>query len=287
MELTSFNSIEDFYKRAAPFLLEREAEHNLILGICTVLTRNPERIEQQPYLATVEHEGRVIAVALMTPPNRMVISYTTVGEAIPLIASDAYAKYDTLPGVVGSTPFAEHFAQEWQRLTAQPYNLTMAERIYQLEQVNPVSGVPGHLRRATEQDRQLLFRWLAEFNEEALGETDTSRVDQLIDRALRFETQGIYIWGDGSPVSMAGYSRPTPNGICVMAVYTPPPLRGKGYASACVAQLSQLLLDEGRKYCFLYTDLANPTSNHIYQAIGYQPICDAAMYRFADPKQQN
>lgn len=65
-----------------------------------------------------------------------------------------------------------------------------------------------------------------------------------------------------------------------MAVYTPREKRGKGYASACVAAMSQLLLNQGRKYCFLYTDLANPTSNHIYQAIGYEPVCDADMYRF-------
>jgi predicted GNAT family acetyltransferase len=47
-----------------------------------------------------------------------------------------------------------------------------------------------------------------------------------------------------------------------------------------VAALSQTLLDQGRMYCFLFTDLANPTSNHIYQAIGYQPICDVNEYSF-------
>ena len=287
MELTTFHSIENFYKRAEPFLLEREGEHNLILGLCAHLMRNPESTEQSPYLSIVEHQGRVVAAALMTPPYRMVLSYTTRTEAIPLIAANAYAQYKVLPGVVGSAPFSEQFAVEWQRLSAQPYSLAMAERIYQLEKVNPVIGVPGRLRKAAEKDRPLLFRWLLEFNEEALGETDTSRLAPLVNRLLRFETQGMFIWEDGQPVSMAGFTRPTANGICVMAVYTPPPLRGRGYASACVAALSNLLLDEGRKYCFLYTDLANPTSNHIYQTMGYKPICDAAMYDFGDPIIQN
>ncbi len=58
--------------------------------------------------------------------------------------------------------------------------------------------------------------------------------------------------------------------------------RRQGYASSCVAALSQTLLDQGRKYCFLFTDLANPTSNHIYQAIGYQPICDMNEYWFEE-----
>jgi predicted GNAT family acetyltransferase len=287
MELTSFHTIEDFYNRAAPFLLEREGEHNLILGICAVLMRNPERIEQQPYLATVEHQERVVAAALMTPPNSLIVSYAKAEEAIPLIASDVYTKFDILRGVVSSTPFSEQFAGEWQRLSGRPYKLAMAERIYQLEQVTSVTGVPGYIRKAADNDRELLFRWLADFNKEALGETATSRLDLLVDRFLHFETQGIYIWENEQPVSMAAHNRPTPHGICVQAVYTPPPLRGQGYASACVAALSKLLLDEGRKYCFLYTDLANSTSNHIYQAIGYEPICDAAVYRFGDPILQN
>lgn len=50
------------------------------------------------------------------------------------------------------------------------------------------------------------------------------------------------------------------------------------YASACVAALSQLILDEGKEFCTLFTDLANPTSNHIYQQIGYRPVCDFAEF---------
>jgi len=283
VELTSFHKTEDFYKRTASFLLQREGEHNLILGISAILMHYPERIEKPPYLAAVEHQGHIVAAALMTPPYSLIVSYVTAEDALPLIARDAYTEYKSLRGVVSSTPFSEHFAQEWQRVSGHSYRLGMAERIYQLEQVTPVTGVPGHIRKAAEKDRKLLFRWLADFNEEALGDTDTSGLDSLVDRYLSFETQGMYIWENGQPVSMAAYNRPTPNGICVQAVYTPPMLRGKGYASACVAALSKLLLDEGRKYCFLYTDLANPTSNHIYQAIGYQPICNAAVYRFGDP----
>ena len=93
--------------------------------------------------------------------------------------------------------------------------------------------------------------------------------------------RGVFLWeDDGAPVSMAGYSGPTPNGIRVVAVYTPPHLRGRGYATTCVAALSQRLLEGGRKLVFLFTDLANPTSNHIYQEIGYEPACDISEYVF-------
>jgi predicted GNAT family acetyltransferase len=79
---------------------------------------------------------------------------------------------------------------------------------------------------------------------------------------------------------MAGYTGPTPHGIRIGPVYTPPELRGRGYASALVAQMSQALLDAGRSFCFLFTNLANPTANHIYEEIGYQTVVDVDVYRF-------
>jgi predicted GNAT family acetyltransferase len=85
---------------------------------------------------------------------------------------------------------------------------------------------------------------------------------------------------DDRPVSLAGYGGPTRHGIRIGPVYTPPAERRRGYASACVAALSQQLLDRGRRFCFLFTDLANPTSNHIYQQIGYRPVSDVDEYRF-------
>ena len=90
----------------------------------------------------------------------------------------------------------------------------------------------------------------------------------------------VFVWEDRQPVSMAEHAGPTPNGSRVGRVYTPPRFRGNGYASACVAELSQHLLRLGYRYCFLFTDLANPTANRIYQRIGYQPVVDADEFVF-------
>jgi len=92
---------------------------------------------------------------------------------------------------------------------------------------------------------------------------------------------GIELWEDeGEVVSLSGWGGPTPNGIRIGPVYTPPEHRGHGYATALVAELSQRLLDGGRSFCFLYTDLANPTSNAIYERIGYVKVAEAAMVAF-------
>lgn len=85
---------------------------------------------------------------------------------------------------------------------------------------------------------------------------------------------------DGVPVSMAGYTRIMPTAIGISFVYTPPYFRGKGYATSCVAQISQMALDKGFSRCVLYTDLQNPISNSIYQEIGYKAVCDSLMLKF-------
>ena len=100
--------------------------------------------------------------------------------------------------------------------------------------------------------------------------------------AEHIKNDSISLWTDPEPVAMAVASANTPNGGRVGGVYTPPHLRGRGYASALVAQLSQSILDSGKRFCFLFTDLANPTSNSIYRKIGYEPVSDFAEYRFAD-----
>ena len=106
----------------------------------------------------------------------------------------------------------------------------------------------------------------------------------MVDHRLGANDAGLVLWEDGEPVSVAGYGGRTPNGIRVGPVYTPPELRGRGYASALVAGLSTMLLAEGRKFCFLYTDLANPTSNRIYEQIGYERVCDSAAIAFESPE---
>ena len=90
-----------------------------------------------------------------------------------------------------------------------------------------------------------------------------------------------YLWIDrGRPVSLTGAGGLTPNGIRVGPVYTPREDRGRGYASNLVARVSQELLDSGRTFVFLFTDLSNPTSNKIYQAIGYEPVSDVDEWEF-------
>ncbi|MBZ0276593.1 MAG: GNAT family N-acetyltransferase [Anaerolineae bacterium] len=284
MQIIRFDSPAEFARQTTDFLQAREAEHNLMLGITTMLLQTNE-YAQPPYMACVKDGDAVVAVALRTPPFNLQLSEMTDMAPLDLIVQDVHAVYDTLPGGAGPKAVSLAFAERWKALTGHEYHQHIALRIYRLDQVKFPVGVPGGLRRATADDRNLLIEWLSAFYLEALNTVDPEYVERSVNSFLTSPMRGLYLWLDdsGQPVSMAGSTGPTPNGIRINAVYTPPERRKRGYASACVAALSQTMLDSGRKFCFLFTDLSNPTSNRIYQDIGYRPVSDVDEYHFESP----
>jgi predicted GNAT family acetyltransferase len=148
--------------------------------------------------------------------------------------------------------------------------------MFRLDAVVAPPTSPGQLRPAGEGDRVLLEEWFAAFVAEA-GATG-GNIATGVDRWLRFG--GMHLWEDGSTVTMAGAVAAVAGVVRVGPVYTPPRFRGRGYASNCVAAVSRQALEAGAVACMLYTDLANPTSNAIYQRIGYRRVADAREIRF-------
>lgn len=283
MQLNHYTSAEPFYDAVRAFLLRHEAENNLFFGILDSLIRYGAAPDTTPYFATVEQGGAVIAAALMTPPHNLVLAHTDHQDALAMFA--AHLKAYPLPGVTGLKASSQTFAASWASLTGARYRVSMAERIYKVEQVLMPQGVTGHARLATDDDFALLLRWHIAFTMEAFNrpetEVNTAQLERIIrNRLLDPTAGGLYLWLDDDPVCMVGYTGPTPHGMRVGPVYTPPVHRGRGYGSACTAHASQMLLDAGRKFVFLFTDLANPTSNKIYQNIGYEPVADVDMLAF-------
>ena len=275
-----FSDAGEFLERVQPFLLRREAEHCLILGLLDALRSGEQFGSAPPLMASVEERGDVVAVVLMTPPRNLILSWIADDSTIDAIAHELRARKIAIPGVNGSADIAQKFVLKWSELSRCSYRVQMAQRIYQLTRVTNETRSAGHLREPEQSDEALLREWRAGFSMDAEG-MDPSQARE--DAALPMpSSRRMFLWElEGSVVSMAGYSGRTPNGIRVAWVYTPPENRGKGFAGACVAALSQKLLDEGRKYCFLYTDLANPISNHLYQKMGYEPVTDATVYSFS------
>jgi predicted GNAT family acetyltransferase len=277
MDVDRIDDAALFLESAGPLLVADEARHNLILGLAGTLRDHPE-VYPEFRLWTVRDGNEVIGAALRTPPFNLVLAQPRDASAHEVLAAGID---DELPGVVGSLPEVEQFARVWAERSGAEARTHIAQGVFALERVEPVANASGAMRDATDGDRPLLIDWYLAFAEEALGdEPDRERLERMIDHRLGTEGEGLVLWADDEPMSMAGFGGKTPTGIRIGPVYTPPELRGRGYATALVAELSQRLLDSGRRFCFLYTDLANPTSNRIYERIGYRRVCDSAEIRF-------
>jgi GNAT superfamily N-acetyltransferase len=282
MDVIRYGSVAAYLDGAGPFLEAREAEHNLIFGIASQLQQDPTQYMSSPYLAAVVDGDRVVGAALRTRPWRLVLSVFDVDAAAVADALVEDLLDDPLPGMVGPTASATAFAGAWTARTGAAAHLTRHERSFQLRHVIPPRPAPGHMLRAQPEHHGILAAWSKAFEDEAHtappGPTDH---DAVADRWIRGIGRTAWLWIDeGRPVSLTGVGGLTPHGIRVGPVYTPPELRGRGYASNLVAEASQLHLDGGRQFVFLFTDLANPTANKIYQSIGYEPVIDIDEYAF-------
>lgn len=270
MTIRRHASAREFLDRAEEWLLEREAEHNVILGLTERMSRDSSLFRDPIYLATIELEERVVGCAFRTPPHKLGLTRLPESE-IPALAADVFGVYDSLPGVLGGAREAEAFATEWTARHGGSFDVAQRLGIHSLERVvHTPADVPGSIRAGTLDDLSLAVEWAVAFARET-GDTlhaPRERTEQLIREG------SLFIWDDGGPRTMAATVARTPNGARIGYVYTPESARRRGYATALVSALSDKLLGDGRRVCFLYTDLANPTSNAIYERIGYRKVCD-------------
>jgi predicted GNAT family acetyltransferase len=280
VRLERFEAAPAFFESAEPFLLAREAEHALILGLGAQLRTDPRAWGEQAYFAVVRAETGVVAAALRTPPHNLVLSQSREEDACVLLAEDALRSFAALPGVTGPTETVEWFVRAWAAHTGRRGRLALAQRIYRAGTARPPKRVPGRMRPYHPRDRALVLTWLEAFLEDAGHAGAPEAVGATLERRLQAPGEGFALWEAGAAVSLAGFGGPTPHGIRIGPVYTPPEHRRHGYASALVAALTGALLEGGRRFCVLYTDRSNATSNAIYQRVGYVPVADASQWLF-------
>jgi predicted GNAT family acetyltransferase len=287
MRWTADRDFEAYAARVLPTLLREPVRNNVA---CTLIQQRrtgmvpvePDALWLSAHNGDGDSDGNIAGVALRTPPHILLL--TDMAEE----AAEALAEYlartePRLPGANGPVAACQRFVTRYTELVGFTASPSLASRLFELRTVQPPVGVPGALREATAADRDVLVAWSDAFAREATPEAARTTVDdpaRPIDQ--RLVAGGLlWLWEDGGePVSMAYLNLPANGVVRVSGVYTPPERRGRGYASACVAATSQHALDAGATACMLYTDLSNPTSNKIYQAIGYRPVTDAAAWFF-------
>lgn len=263
-----------FLRRAEPWLLQTEAANNLVLGVARRFAGATP--DPQHYWATLERDGVVLGSAFRTPPHRLALTVMPLDAAAPL--ADALGEtYAELPGVGGPRHEAEAFAKVWAGAHGVDARLRIRLGVHELTRVRfPADAPPGSLRQARADEAALIRNWWRSFV------ADTGILETPADLAERVLGSGrLHVWDDEGPRAMVAAARETSHGASINAVYTPPEFRGRGYATVAVATLSRQLLERGKAFCCLYTDLANPTSNAIYRRIGYVQIREDCEIDFA------
>ncbi|MFA5611748.1 MAG: GNAT family N-acetyltransferase [Anaerolineaceae bacterium] len=281
-ELTFFSDAQPFLDRVLPDLAVQESRNNLILGLALRLKADPHAYGGQDPLMVIgtDQNEKISVAAIMTPPFPMIVQSDPVClEGLGSLADALFEKGWKLPGVNGVAEASDAFAGIWQAKTGQTVRLSMRQRAYELRKVEAIDYPGGIMRVAEEKDAgkaaDLLNAMMDEIGllpgRKIIAET------ALINIGLR----QTFFWEDGGEiVSITIANRPQIKAICISGVYTPPTFRRQGYARALVAEVSKEMFSRGFTITNLFTDLANPTSNKIYQEVGYKPVCDYHQYTF-------
>ncbi|MGF0173200.1 GNAT family N-acetyltransferase [Streptomyces sp. Marseille-Q5077] len=275
------DDVDSFLARAGGFLHSRLALHTIPLTATEALrTRGPHAYgAEDPFFGILETAGEVHATYFRTPPHRLNLTPLTPDEADTLAAHLA-ALGLPVPGVSADHDTATAFAEAWQRHTGATPTLHETQRLYRLGTLTPPEPRPeGQGRVAGEHDREQLICWYEEFAA-SLGSVPSSDPGAWTDTRIAHGHIRFWETPDGSPVSMAGVTLMVASQIRVAPVYTPAHLRGRGYAGAATVEVSRAALAAGAAEVLLFADLANHTSNSLYQRIGYRPVTDFAVYDF-------
>jgi GNAT superfamily N-acetyltransferase len=275
--------VEEFWRVVGPLYQQDPIRHTIALTVLKRVRDGHGFGDADPIMLTISDRQKLVGAVFCTPPFPFGLSAMPVEAARP-VAEFAFAEGLKPTAAFGENPNVEAFAAVWHELTGATSSVDTNQRLYRLaeNEFAPPANVPGELTFATEADVDVLLRYRRAFAIESGHAADLDGVDRAVRASL--ESGGCQaIWRvEGRPVSMAAVGKPQEGMSRVAPVYTPPEERGHGYGSAATACVTQWAIDQGASDVVLFTDLANPISNSIYQRIGYRPVFDTVEVTFAD-----
>lgn len=272
MTWTFTDDVDVFLDAVGASLAARPAENTLVLTVTATLRRHGPHAYggSAPLLGWWRGaNGEVAGTLVQTPPYPPLLATVAPEAVAPLAASLSLTRINA------DRATAEALASTWPG-----HRVDQEQRLYRLQTLVPPSPAPsGRPRAATAADRELLVRWYLAFANQ-VGQPGT-HAERLVDERTAAGT--LTLWEDGGvPVSMAGVSPRIAGTVRIAPVYTPAEHRGRGYAAAVTARVAGAAREAGAREVLLFTDLANPTSNGVYQRIGFRALSDRLLISSAE-----
>jgi uncharacterized protein len=279
LKLIFHTSAAEFLDTSGAFLLRNEIANCVMLGSALRIRDKVGKHGTGTYFASMQSNGETCAVAFFSPTRPLQL--TSMSPAmLELLIYDMRQRNLTPSEISSDAQTAREFAVRWSEINKLEYIEDHTFRVYQLQKLIPPKAVVGRLRVASPADVKLVAEWAEAFDTEVeFG--DAPGIRDLV--LLALQEQRMYVWDVGGPVCMLMRNAPTPNAERVSVVYTPPEQRGKGYGAAANAALAQIILDSGKRYACLFSEVRNPISNKMYVNIGYEVVCDVYRYKFLVP----
>lgn len=277
-----------FLEVAGAYLAADPVQGTVVISVAERAVRlraegyGPEDGRPEWYVVARDPGGGISGIGMRTAPFApyplLLLGFST--EDAAALAREVHARGEVAPAN-GALPGSRAFTDEMARLTDQQGRVLLHSRLFELGELVPPSKMPsGRLRLAREDDADLALAWFRDFvraADEQAGRDSGHDGEHftLEDTVQRIHERRLWFWDDGGPVHMTGANPPGYGVSRLGPVYTPAEHRGRGYASAAVAEISATIRAEGSRVC-LFTDQANPVSNGIYEALGYRPVVDMA-----------
>ncbi|WP_091384347.1 GNAT family N-acetyltransferase [Actinokineospora alba] len=281
MTIQRHEDAELFWNTTKALFLQDPVRHTVAITVISQLIEVPDSYRGSMMLTVHDNDGGLLGALFRTAPWPLSVSALPV-ETHAEVVDYLLAEGIETTGVGGPRDVADPFTEAWIAASGQTIEQTIPMRLYHLGQLEMPANVAGEFRLTGEADVAMVGGWWEDFFAEATHGGNPESGEHDVRKALEFG-RAIGLWVDeGEPGSFAVASPPRAGMSRIGPVYTPADKRGRGYGAAVTAQVAQWAVDQGAEHVLLFTDLDNPTSNSIYQRIGFRPVFDAVEYVFAD-----
>lgn len=273
MKLVKHTTPEEFILMNEAFLSQKESFHNLKLGLVYGL-KAKTIIDTQPLYYSIVENDKSIACALRSNIDRPLTISAMSNDNVDLLINDLINNNETLEAIVGEETTATYFKDQWIKKKNLSFKVNLHLGVYECFEIIMPTNVEGEIIPAKSEHSEIIKSYIKNFISDCFPHQII--VEENVDALLKkhMDAKSLYLLKNKKDeiVSMAANSRSTNKGGTISLVFTPSEHRGKGYGSLMVALLSKKIMENGKSFTNLFTDLSNPTSNSIYQKIGYVKI---------------